>query len=159
LSRLAATLAEEQDVIVTDLPKTVQVLPGVPGMPELRVDDDRVPYPDTTIDMVKVLRERGLDPQLLEPREERRYAGHKALEIWFPILLFAKDVLANFEAGLLVELLKAYFGGKDEAEKTLLHVDWRVTMPDGREERFKADGKGSNVLEALDAFEQRLRDL
>jgi len=126
-------------------------------MPDFRVDDDLTPYPDSTIDFVKVIRERGLDVRYELAPEDRRYAGHKAAEHWLPILEIARDVLIGIEAGLLVELIKGYFGD-DEPDKELLHVDWRVTHEDGSEERFIADGHGDEVIEALDAFERRLRD-
>jgi hypothetical protein len=40
---------------------TITILPGIPGKPDMRVDDGHVPYPDTTSDMVKILRELGFE--------------------------------------------------------------------------------------------------
>lgn len=147
-------------------------------MESLRVDDDRIPYPDSTTDFVKVLREMGFEVQFTEPREARRYVGHKAWEIWLPILKVAIEVLVALEAGLLVEIVKEFLPGgpskeiesteksdpakeatEPEPERALLHVDWRVAMPDGREERFVANGDAKEVLESLDDFERHVRDL
>ncbi len=86
----------------------VTVLPGVPNMARLTVDDGVVPFPDTTVDFVKILRERGIVVEYAVPREDRRYVGHKAYELWLPILEFSMDVLAGLEAGILVELVKTY---------------------------------------------------
>lgn len=134
----------------------MRVLPGVPGMDSLRVDD-RVPYPDSVTDFVKVLREHSLQPEYLDERADRRLVGHNAADQWLPILVFAREVLVDANAGLLVELIKAYLGSS-EAESSVLHVDWRVAESDGSEEQFRAAGKGQEVLEALNAFERRLRD-
>ena len=134
----------------------ILILPGVPGMPDLRVDE-RVPYPDTTIDIAKSLRNAGYDVEFTEERDDRRYVGHKAYDVWIPILLLAREILVGVEAGLLVELLKGCFRGHPP-EAGVLHVDWRVRTREGDEERIIADGRADEVMEALDAFERRLRD-
>jgi hypothetical protein len=67
-------------------------------------------------------------------------------------------LIVGVEAGLLVEFIKAYFGERSP-DDVLLHVDWRVRTEHGHVERFVADGKGAQVVEALDVFERRLRDL
>lgn len=155
----------------------VTILPGVPGMAGLTVDDGRIPYPDTTTDFVKVLGGLGVQAAFIEPKAERRYVGHKAWEIWLPILQVTIEVLVATEAGLLVEIIKSYLvtdeppqDGTESADQLneaqdldraapLLHVDWRVTMQDGREERFVANGHAEEVQDALETFEQHVRDL
>jgi hypothetical protein len=136
---------------------SVTILPGVPGMPELRVDDG-VPYPESTVDFVKVLRHQGVEVEYDVPRDQRRYVGHKAYELWLPIVLVAREVLVALEAGILVEWLKSYLPADQAKNPTLLHVDWRVRDESGTENRFRADGAAPDVLDALDVFERGIRD-
>lgn len=131
---------------------------GVPGMPDLRVDGNRVPYPDSTTDFVKVLRSLGFDPQFREPREDRRYVGHKALEVWLPILQIAQEILVSANADLLVGIIRSYFGGRIPDEG-ILHVDWRISTAEGHDEEFTANGPADEVVKALGIFERRTRNL
>jgi len=169
---------------MTGSEREIRVLPGVPGMDGRTVDDERVPYPEGTLDFVKSARLLGFSVEFTEPKEDRRYVGFKAHETWLPILEIAKDLLIGIEGGLLVELLKCYLtpdqstGGTREelppedspelersppqtleapSPKTLLHVDWRV-VDGGRESRFRADGDAESVLRALTEFEESIRD-
>ena len=87
---------------------SVAVLPGVPNMGGLTVDDGIVPFPDTTVDFVKILRAHGLNVEFTVAREDRRYVGHKAFELWLPILEFSRDVFIAIGGGLLVEAIKTY---------------------------------------------------
>ena len=174
-------LVDNMHMAVDDRPQ-ITVLPGVPGMDGLTVDDNRVPYPESTQDFVKCARLLGIAVGFTEPKEDRRYVGFKALEVWLPILEITRDLLIGVEGGLLVELLKSYLrpggsageaSGGPQAEggleieaprtieapssTTLLHVDWHVI--DGtRESRFRADGDADSVLRALAQFEQSTRD-
>ncbi|MDT0212571.1 hypothetical protein Q9R29_01615 [Rothia sp. ARF10] len=151
-------------------------------MEGLTVDDEHVPYPESTPDFVKSARLLGLEVHFTEHRETRRYVGFKALEDWLPVLEVTRDLLVGVEGGLLVELLKVFLdrgatdveprldtapleapddGAPTESRpptpRTLLHVDWRVT--DGeRQSRFRADGDAESVLRALAEFERNLRD-
>jgi hypothetical protein len=50
---------------------SVTILSGVPGMPGLRIDDG-MPYPETTVDFVKILRNQGVEVDYETPREQRR---------------------------------------------------------------------------------------
>lgn len=149
---------------MSDLQRVVTVLPGVPDMEGLSVDG-QTPYPDSTQDFVKVLREHGLQAEFRDGRSERRYVTHKAYEAWLPIVQFGFDVLMAFQAGILADLLKDYlFGGSgadDGDERTgpaILHVDWRVTSSSGDERRIVANGRPEAVLEALDKFDREVRE-
>lgn len=155
---------------------SVTVLPGVPGMAGFTVDEGVVPFPDTTTDFVKVLQEHGVTVKFALPQEQRVYVGHKALEVWLPVLEFTRDLLTGIGAGLLVESLKAFLEPNSAAgpmspveqlpENTelttaatsILHVEWHVSTPDGQCETFKADGSVTDVLDSVGKFEQHLRD-
>lgn len=108
------------------------------------------------------------------PRAQRRVS----VSTWLPTLKVAIEVLVALEAGLLVEIVKEFLPGgatkeieapeksdpanratEPEPAPALLHVDWRIAMPDGREERFVANGDAKRVLESLDDFERHVRDL
>jgi len=156
----------------------VTVVPGVPNMAGLTVDQGVVPFPDSTSDFVKLLREREIPVDFLVPREQRVYVGHKALELWLPILEFSRDLLISVESGLLVELLKSYLNPAgdrrpiDDIEETreaataapepsrsaILHVEWHVSRPDGERQTFVANGSESSVLDALSRFEDHVRN-
>ena len=151
---------------MTERELDVAVLPGVPSMDQIVVDDGRVPYPDTTPDFVKILRIRGLSATFSDARQDRRYVTHKAFEVWLPILQFGLEVVLALDAGILADLLKDYLHGVPEESDTearvneprVLHVDWRVSRSDGSTEEFKADGSPDAVLKAIDDFEKHLRD-
>lgn len=97
---------------------SVAVLPGVPNMRGLTVDDGIVPFPDTTVDFVKVLRARGLKVEFTVARDDRRYVGHKAFELWLPILEFSRDLFIAIGGGLLVEAIKTYLDPRTEQTDT-----------------------------------------
>lgn len=157
---------------------SVSVLPGVPNMAGLTVDDSVVPFPDSTSDFVKLIRERGISVNYSVPRDQRIYVGHKALELWLPILEFTRDLLIGIEGGLLVELLKAYLHPEDDRRPTeitegntehptadpktsvpaILHIEWHVSRPDGELQTFIADGSETSVLHALARFEDHVRN-
>lgn len=156
----------------------VTILPGVPNMTGLTVDDGVIPFPDTTADVVKLLRQRGFSVEYSVPRNQRIYVGHKAFELWLPILEFTRDLLISIEAGLLVELLKSFVqpaadpirpkvlerGTEDDvvdpedSTPAILHVEWHVAKPDGERQIFVANGSMPDVLDALARFEQNVRD-
>jgi hypothetical protein len=46
-------------------------------------------YPNTTVDVVKLLTEQGLSVDYVQPKEERSTLTLKAAEWWIPILTFA----------------------------------------------------------------------
>lgn len=161
----------------TQPPPDVTVLPGVPNMDGLTVDDGVVPFPDTTTDVVKLLRQRGISVEYSVPRDQRTYVGHKAFELWLPILEFTRDLLIGIEGGLLVELLMSYVqpaadsstpedleqsdeevGEPRDTAPAILHVEWHVAKPDGERETFVANGSMPDVLDALARFEQHVRN-
>ena len=152
------------------------VLPGVPNMPGLTVDEGVTPFPDTTTDFVKVLRARGADIRYSLPREERRYVGHKAFELWLPILECTRDFFIAMGAGLLIESIKDYLAprsaeprqavveppgeqspGPAATAPAILHVEFHVSTPEGRRESFVANGATPDVFRALEEFEQHVR--
>lgn len=151
-------------------------------MEGLRVDEDRVPYPVCTPDIAKILKELGFECRFTEARESRRYVGYRALELWIPILQFTYEVLVEVEAGILVMILDKFLGEErllntrldapnselvdaptevqqdSGSGRAFLHIDWRVSFPDGQEERFVAEGDASDVCRALRRFERHVRD-
>jgi hypothetical protein len=167
---------------MSEASRYVTILPGVPGMEGLLIDDDRVPYPDSTPDVAKILKELGFEVRFTEARESRRYAGHKAFELWVPILQFTIEVLVAVEAGILLMILDEFLPGERRqntrldapnselvdapaevqhdpgSERAFLHIDWRVSFPDGQEEGFVANGDATDVRRALRGFEDHVRD-
>ena len=39
-------------------------------------------FPDTAIDMAKVIRGRGINPIFEVPKEDRQYVSHNAADVW-----------------------------------------------------------------------------
>lgn len=147
-------------------------------MAGLTVDDGVVPFPDSTSDFVKLVLERGISVNYSVPRDQRIYVGHKAFELWLPILEFTRDLLIGIEGGLLVELLKSYLHPADDrrpaeiaeiktkdaaadpkaSAPAILHVEWHVIRPDGERQTFIANGGESSVFDALARFEDHVRN-
>lgn len=154
----------------------VTVLPGVPNMPRLKIDSGVAPFPNTTTDFVKILREHGISVEYSVPKDQRSYVALKAFELWLPILEFTQGMLTAVGSGILVELLKSYvhpnhsahpegvhqIGQNDDvtSEETtpaILHVEWHVAKPEGERQTFVANGHMPEVLEALEKFEKNVR--
>ena len=133
----------------------VLICAGVPGMPNLAVEGGR-PYPDTAIDLAKLIRERGLIVSFEDEAGRRRYVQHNAADIWLPILQVTSDLLVGISGGLFTWLILDLLGA-DEADNSILHVEYRIADSDGNVEEFKASGPGKEVLEALESLERQLR--
>jgi hypothetical protein len=133
----------------------IVICAGIPGKPGLAVEGGK-PYPDTAIDMAKVIREHGLTVSFEDDREKRKYVEHKATDVWLPILQVTIDILTGISSGLFTMLIADLLGA-DKAEKSILYVEYRVTDRRGKVQEFKAEGPGKEVMEAVDKFERRLR--
>jgi hypothetical protein len=135
----------------------VLICAGVPGMPNLVVGDGS-PYPATAIDLAKLLRERGLAVSFADEADQRKYVQHNAADVWVPILEVARDLLIGISGGLFTQLIVDWLGS-DEAKKSVLHVEYRITDSDGNVKQFKAEGPGNEVLEAIDSFERQALEM
>lgn len=133
----------------------ILICAGIPGNPDLEVEGGR-PYPETAIDLAKVVRERGLTVSFEDERNHRKYVEHKAADIFLPILQVASGILEGISGGLFTMVIADLLGA-DDAKKSILHVEYRIVHPDGNIEEFKGVGPGEQVLEALDSFERRAR--
>jgi hypothetical protein len=135
----------------------VLIKPGIPGIPNLRLPDDLRPYPDTAIDLAKVLRARGISVTFEDERSRRGEVSHKAADIWLPILEIAASLMVGVGTNLLSSLMYDLLGEK-RARSGFLHVQWEIVDGEYHEE-FRADGTGTEVLDALDQFERRVRKI
>jgi hypothetical protein len=133
----------------------VLICAGIPGKPGLTVEGGK-PYPETAVDLAKVIREHGLTVSFEDERQERKYVEHKAADVFLPIIQVAIDILTGISSGFFTMFI-ADLLGLDKAEKSILHVEYRIADRRGNVEEFKANGPGKEVMEALDKFEQRLR--
>lgn len=153
----------------------VTVLPGVPNMAKLKIDSGVTPFPNTTTDFVKVLREHGISVEYSVPKDQRTYVALKAFELWLPILEFTQSMLTAVGSGILVELLKSYVhpnrssqpegmqqihqnddATSEEPTPGILHVEWHVAKPNGERQTFVANGHMPEVLESLEQFEKNV---
>lgn len=140
---------------MTSSESQILICAGIPGNPNLKVEGGR-PYPETAIDLAKVIRERGLTVSFEDERDHRKYVEHKAADVFLPILQVASSVLEGISGGLFTMVIAALLGA-DEAKESILHVEYRIADSDGNIEEFKAVGPGEQVLETLDSFERRVR--
>jgi hypothetical protein len=128
----------------------VLVLPGIPGNRE-RLDDGRGAYPDTTVDVVKLLREQGLSVDYVEAADRRAELTYKADDVWLPVLLWTSDALANGAGSLFADVIIQLLG-HHRAERKVLHVKFKWRNADGSKGKFEVDGLGADVLKALREF-------
>jgi hypothetical protein len=130
----------------------VLVLPGIPGNRE-RLDDGRGAYPDTTVDVVKLLREQGISVDYAEAADQRAELTYKADDVWLPVLLWTSDALANGAGSLFADMIIQLLGQR-RAERKVLHVKTEVETRDGEKRKFEGDGPGADVLKALREFDK-----
>lgn len=125
----------------------VVVLPGVPGK-DVEVEGGELPYPTSTTDMIKVLRERGLKIDYHAPDAKRVEVSYKAVDWQSPIMVFTEGTVASLIANAIWELI-----GAARAKNSPLHLKvgkakkGRTTV-----EWFEAHGPAGKVLEAMRHF-------
>ena len=125
----------------------VLVLPGIPGLFD-QLPSGESAYPVTTTDVVKLLREAGLNVEYAEARNERTQVGHNAADLWIPVLLFVQqtswDVVISYVTSVLTSLI-----GIPETSKRRLHVKVGVRNSNGDDTFFESSGKARDVLAAM----------
>ncbi|MCY0903613.1 hypothetical protein [Arthrobacter sp. H14-L1] len=131
----------------------VLVLPGLPRNLTKPAGEQAL-YPDTTIDMVKVLREYGLESEFVD-QDERTLVSHKAFDVWLPILEFTSNLATGVAGGLLANLIQSFFVGTDTSQ--VIHISWRVRHRDGTLSEFNYDGPVNGAIQSAEIFGQALR--
>jgi hypothetical protein len=127
------------------------VIPGVPGQ-EVELPDGREPHPIETTDIVKMLREDGLEVGFVAPREARAEVSFNSAELWAPILIFTSDALANGVGALLADAIRQRIG-LDRIDRALLHVKiGRLESENETVMWIETHGKGEDVLRAVELF-------
>jgi hypothetical protein len=130
-------------------------------MAALDPGDGRRPYPETTVDIVKILREADITVEFDDQPSERAYVGHKALEVWLPILEISGNYLLGISGGLMTWLITEYLTkqtGNTQDDEAIIHVTYRVLDDDGRPHEITLRGPKTDVCEALNEFESRVVD-
>lgn len=148
----------------------VLVLPGFPDR-EVALNEAGNPYPSTTIDVVKRLRQLGLTVEFTESREQRLEVALKASELWIPVLQVAQQVFINLGVWQLIKAFELrstarsasagedIAGESDRAEAPLLHVRMAVVREDGRETRWiEVDGSPDDVVRVIAQVQEELRE-
>jgi len=125
----------------------VLILPGIPGLYE-RVPSGEGAYPVTTNDVIKMLREKGLNVEYSEARNERAEVGHNAADLWIPVLLFVQqtswDVVVSYVTAVITNLI-----GLPDTSTRRLHVKVGIRRSNGEETFFDGSGKARDVLAAM----------
>lgn len=154
----------------------VLVLPGFPDR-EIQLDEPASPYPSTTVDVVKRLRQLGLGVDYAEPREARLEVTLKAFELWIPVLQVTQQVFINLGVWQLIRAFELRSAARDReqmtapvaddagardtesAESPLLHVRLAVVREGGHETRWiEADGSPEDVARVLSRLQDELRE-
>ena len=134
----------------------VRFLPGVPGLglaPEVR---NANAYPDTAIDLLKVMRSYGADVEFSQPRDQRVDVSHRDADIWLPIVSFVGDAGLNVSLGILASAIYDLFKRRrnraadpdDGRPDTNLHLEIRY-MNSAGEHQVRLDGPPADVIEAI----------
>lgn len=130
----------------------ITLVPGIPRIGPERLDDGRWVYPDTTTDFVKLLAARGAEVEYSIPRNERVEMGHKAHEWWLPIVQVALDLDVAILGGLIANAIRDWH--RDDAQDSIFHL--RIERGKGHNrEVIELDGRGTDVLKALEALDER----
>ena len=124
------------------------VLPGLPGWSQSADDRVQNPYPDTTLNMVEILRSNGHTVEHAFERSKRQEISLNAAECWVPVLVFANDV--GVETCVQCSAAIRHFVGRRAiADETAVR---RPPGLDGTVEYFEGHGDGDKVLEAIRCF-------
>jgi hypothetical protein len=125
----------------------VLVIPGVPGIFD-RVETGEWAYPDSTDDVIKLLREVGLTVDYSVPRSERVQVSHNAADFWLPVLLFVQQTSWDAIVSYVTNVLTILIGPLDVSNRRL-HVKVGTKYPDGTDQYFEGSGKAKDVLAAM----------
>lgn len=132
-------------------------LPGVPGLglePSIAASN---PYPDTTIDLLKVMRSYGVDASFSEPRENRVDVAHRNADVWLPVVsvvgVHGVGVALNILSNALYDLYVKRFvdpsnNGDPDRPPAQLHIELRYNSVTG-EQLVRMDGAASDVIAAI----------
>lgn len=122
---------------------------GFPGKPNYSTPDGH-PYPSSASNVVKLLRQEGMQVEYAHEKSERRVVSLNALEVWLPILSFVGDVGANIPANIVATMIMNYFKGmKNGTSDTLLHLEYEFQDSKGNKAKFSASGSPEHVISAL----------
>jgi hypothetical protein len=127
----------------------VIIMAGLPDRPDYSVPNGH-PYPLLTSDIVKLLRQQGLEVDYEHQPADRIAVSLNALELWLPILNFVGDVGANVPANIVANLITSYFrGSRLKQDNTVLHLEIRISS---KKKELKASGRPEDVLAAVERF-------
>jgi hypothetical protein len=128
----------------------VVVLPGFPrGADPPGLPEGESPYPDTTADFLKLLRERGLSVDYAQPHEKRAVVAQWSDDFIAPVLAFTAQALASGAGELLADIVRNRI---DSLRLTTTKLRVKVGRHDEKTgETFWFDGEGpaDQVLEAM----------
>jgi hypothetical protein len=138
---LAAAPADSPEVIV---------LPGVPFY-DAPTRPEHL-YPATTIDILKILRTKGVSIDYAEPSHGRATLELMAWEYWVPIVVFGYEALAHGVGGLFTEAVLGLIGKANTGRTKMYARVGRVTRDDETIEWLEASGRTDAVIPALREF-------
>lgn len=130
----------------------ILVVPGIPGWADTGADRGvENPYPSSTSDFVKEFRLEGFRVQHTVSRGDRSPVSINAADLWVPVLIFALQDVAQVPSELLSTAILKVFG-RWLSDDSRLHVRFMQKGADGTIHEFKADGRASDVLRAMQVF-------
>lgn len=126
----------------------VLVLPGVPGRNGQLGTEEEV-YPSVTSDVVKLLAEKGLQVRYAASGARRALVAYKSADIWFPILVFTQQALANGVGQIIASIVLELIGAT-QPSRAKLHVKLGKLEHDRTSVKwFEADGPADDVIAAI----------
>lgn len=124
------------------------VVPGLPGRAGDPEAAENAIYPSSTIDVIKLLREQGIAVDYAAVDKPRAELALKAAELWVPLIIFARDVLADGGAHVLVDVVWDRLHGRNHG-KSILHLKVGSRDADGQVVWFESHGHADDVLDAF----------
>jgi hypothetical protein len=113
----------------------VEILAGMPSLPAFTADSGKFPYPDTTVDIVKILRERSLEVSFEHSRDQRQYASLNAADIWLPIIQVTHELLVSIDGHLFADIIIDALGHRQNPLISIAR-QWSSAATASRSEEF-----------------------
>ena len=127
----------------------VAVVAGLAGWGETVPGSETPALPNTTPDVIKLLREQGLQVEMAVDRNQASEVSLNNADLWVPVVIFAADVAAGGGGSLLADALR-HLVPLPRRRSTNLHVRFGTETRKGKVSWFEAHGPAQDVLDAIE---------
>ncbi|WP_157062967.1 hypothetical protein [Actinopolyspora mortivallis] len=126
---------------------TIRFLPGIPGG---SAEPATNPYPDTALDLMKVMRTHGADVDYSHPPEDRADVAYRSADVWLPVMAFlgssGLSVGLNILASSIYDLWVRH--RQPDRPNPNLHIELQYNDATG-ERQVRLDGSPDHVIQAI----------